>query len=310
MFKKNFLFILMCFVIFYSNQSYSNINIILQVEDQILTNYDIKKEIGYLKTLNPNLKQLEDKQIFKIAKESLINETIKKKEISRYSKITNIKKELVQQNLNNLILKINLKDDENLGEQLILNNSYSIDEIEKKIEVDLMWNDLIVLKYRNQVYVDKEKILKQIDKITNKTAKELLLSEIVFVKKDNLTIEEYFNQIRSSINEIGFENSANIFSISESSKYGGKIGWINQNNLSSKISEKLINTKIGDITEPVQIGNAYLILKIEDIRDKKILLDKEEEFQRLSNADINEQFNKFSTIYFNKSKKNYRISEF
>ena len=310
MFKKNFLFILMCFAIFYSNQSYSNINIILQVEDQILTNYDIKKEIGYLKTLNPNLKQLDDKQIFKIAKESLINETIKKKEISRYSKITNIKKELVQQNLNNLILKINLKDDKNLGEQLILNNSYSIDEIEKKIEVDLMWNDLIVLKYRNQVYVDKEKILKQIDKITNKTAKELLLSEIVFVKKDNMTIEEYFKQIRSSINEIGFENSANIFSISESSKYGGKIGWINQNNLSSKISEKLINTKIGDITEPVQIGNAYLILKIEDIRDKKILLDKEEEFQRLSNADINEQFNKFSTIYFNKSKKNYRISEF
>jgi len=310
MFKKNFLFILMCFAIFYSNQSYSNINIILQVEDQILTNYDIKKEIGYLKTLNPNLKQLDDKQIFKIAKESLINETIKKKEISRFSKITNIKKELVQQNLNNLISKISLKDDEDLEEQLILNNSYSIDEIEKKIEVDLMWNDLIVLKYRNQVYVDKEKILKQIDKITNKTSKELLLSEIVFVKKDNMTIEEYFNQIRSSINEIGFENSANIFSISESSKYGGKIGWINQNNLSSKISEKLINTKIGDITEPVQIGNAYLILKIEDIRDKKILLDKEEEFQRLSNADINEQFNKFSTIYFNKSKKNYRISEF
>ena len=310
MFKKNFLFILMCFAIFYSNQSYSNINIILQVEDQILTNYDIKKEIGYLKTLNPNLKQLEDKQIFKIAKESLINETIKKKEISRFSKITNIKKELVQQNLNNLISKISLKDDKDLEEQLILNNSYSIDEIEKKIEVDLMWNDLIVLKYRNQVYVDKEKILKQIYKITNKTSKELLLSEIVFVKKDNMTIEEYFNQIRSSINEIGFENSANIFSISESSKYGGKIGWINQNNLSSKISEKLINTKIGDITEPVQIGNAYLILKIEDIRDKKILLDKEEEFQRLSNADINEQFNKFSTIYFNKSKKNYRISEF
>ena len=310
MFKKNFLFILMCFAIFYSNQSYSNINIILQVEDQILTNYDIKKEIGYLKTLNPNLKQLDDKQIFKIAKESLINETIKKKEISRFSKITNIKKELVQQNLNNLISKISLKDDEDLEEQLILNNSYSIDEIEKKIEVDLMWNDLIVLKYRNQVYVDKEKILKQIDKITNKTSKELLLSEIVFVKKDNMTIEEYFNQIRSSINEIGFENSANIFSISESSKFGGKIGWVDKNSLSNKISEKLINTKIGDITEPVQIGNAYLILKIEDIRDKKILLDKEEEFQRLSNADINEQFNKFSTIYFNKSKKNYRISEF
>jgi peptidyl-prolyl cis-trans isomerase SurA len=309
MFKKNFLFSLIFFVIFYSNQLYSNINIVLQVNNEILTNYDIQKEIGYLKILNPNLKQLDNNQILKISKEALINEIIKKKEISNFSNFTNNDK-LVEKYLNDLILKINLKDTKDLEKQLILNNSYSINDIKKKIEIDLMWNELIVIKYKNQVYVDKEKIIKKIDEIMDITVKELLLSEIVFVKKENLTIEEYINQINSSIYEIGFENSANIFSISESSKFGGKIGWVDKNSLSNKISEKLINTKIGDITEPVQIGNSYLILKVNDIRNKKVLLDKEEEFQRLSNADINEQLSKFSTIYFNKSKNNYKISEF
>jgi peptidyl-prolyl cis-trans isomerase SurA len=308
MFKKKFFYIILFLISFSLNNTHSNINIVFQIENEIITSHDIQKEIGYLKVLNPNLKQLNDSQILKISKESLINEIIKKKEINKFLEIKN-KEKMIDQYLNDLILKINLKNIEDLRIQLVLNNSYSIDELKKKIEIDLMWNELIVLKYKNQVYVNREKILKKIDEMINKTEKELFLSEIVFVKKENIKIEEYIGQIKSSIIEIGFENSANIFSIADSSKFGGKIGWINTSSLSNKISEILNNTKLGDFTEPVQIGNTYLILKVNDIRDKQILINKEEEFQRLSNTEINEQLNKFSTIYFNKSKKNYKISE-
>ena len=308
MFKKKLFYIILFLISFSLNNTHSNIDIVIQIENEIITSHDIQKEIGYLKTLNPNLKQLNDSKMLKISKESLINEVIKKKEINKFLEIKN-KEKVIEQYLNDLILKINLKDIEDLRSQLILNDSYSIDEIKKKIEIDLMWNELIVLKYKNQVYVDRDRIIKKIDEMMNKIEKELFLSEIVFVKKENIKIEEYISQIKSSINEIGFENSANIFSIADSSKFGGKIGWINMSSLSNKISELLVNIKVGDITEPIQIGNTYLILKISDIRDKQILIDKEEEFQRLSNTEINEQLSKFSTIYFNKSIKNYKISE-
>ena len=308
MFKKKIFYIILLLISFSLNNTHSNIDIVIQIENEIITSHDIQKEIGYLKTLNPNLKQLNDSKILKISKESLINEVIKKKEINKLLEIQN-KEKMIEQYLNDLILKINLKDIEDLKSQLVQNNSYSIDEIKKKIEIDLMWNELIVLKYKNQVDVDKERILKKIDEMINKIEKELFLSEIVFVKKENIKIEESISQIKSSINEIGFENSANIFSIADSSKFGGKIGWINMSSLSNKISELLVNIKVGDITEPIQIGNSYLILKVSDIRDKQILIDKEEEFQRLSNTEINEQLSKFSTIYFNKAKKNYKISE-
>ena len=308
MFKKKLFYIILLLISFSLNNTHSNIDIVIQIENEIITSHDIQKEIGYLKTLNPNLKQLNDSKMLKISKESLINEVIKKKEINKFLEFKN-KEKVIEQYLDDLILKINLKDIEDLRSQLILNDSYSIDEIKKKIEIDLMWNELIVLKYKNQVYVDRDRIIKKIDEMMNKIEKELFLSEIVFVKKENIKIEEYISQIKSSINEIGFENSANIFSIADSSKFGGKIGWINMSSLSNKISELLVNIKVGDITEPIQIGNTYLILKISDIRDKQILIDKEEEFQRLSNTEINEQLSKFSTIYFNKSIKNYKISE-
>ena len=308
MLKKKIFYILIFLISCYSTKLYPNINIVLKIENEIITNRDIQKEIGYLKTLNPKLKQLNNNQILKIAKDSLINQEIKKKEINKFLKNAS-KEELVEQYLDDLILRLNLKDIDSLMKQLIMNNSYSINEIKKKIEIDLLWNELIVLKYKNQIYVDEKKILQQIDEKLNFEEKEYFLSEIVFVKQENIMLEDYIDQIKLSINEIGFENTANIFSISESSKFGGKIGWLSKTSLSNKISEKLIDTKVGNISEPIKIGNAYLILKTENIRDKKILLDKEEELRRLTNSEINSQLSRFSTIYFNKSKKNYKINQ-
>ena len=58
------------------------------------------------------------------------------------------------------------------------------------------------------------------------------LSEIVFVIEKDKTYENTIKSIDSSI-EIGFENTANLYSVSESSNVGGKIGWIDSNSLSS-----------------------------------------------------------------------------
>ena len=62
----------------------ANISIVANIDDKIITNHDLKKESDYLKILNPNLIQLDNDQILKLAKSSLINEIIKKKETSKF----------------------------------------------------------------------------------------------------------------------------------------------------------------------------------------------------------------------------------
>ena len=42
------------------------------------------------------------------------------------------------------------------------------------------------------------------------------------------------------INNYGFESAAAKYSISDTSKKGGKIGWINPNNLAKNLKEKII----------------------------------------------------------------------
>ena len=129
-----------------------------------------------------------------------------------------------------------------------------------------------------------------------KNQKEYSLSEIVFVKKKNEKIEDQLNQIRLRINDIGFKNTANIYSISQSSKFGGDLGWVGENSLSKKISEKIFKLKKGELSDPIKMGNNYLILKIDDIKINEIQIDKKIDIkvpwelarlQHLTNLSIN-----------------------
>ena len=143
----------------------------------------------------------------------------------------------------------------------------------------------------------------------NEEQKEYFLSEIVFTKKKNIKLDDQLNQIKLSINDIGFKNTANIYSVSQSSKFGGDLGWVSENSLSKKISEKLSKLKKGETTNAINIGNTYLILKVDEIKINKITIDKEKELEKLIQAETNKQLNKYSRIYFDKSKINYSISE-
>ncbi len=280
----------------------------MKVDNEIITNIDIKKEAEYLKILNPDLIQLNENKILELSQTSLINEIVKKKEILKYIDIDSSDNQLSNQYLKNLYLKLNYKNEEDFINDLNLRNSYSINEIRNKINIELYWNEIIYEKYNKLVKVNKKIFINKINNM-KKEQKEYSLSEIVFVKEKNERLEDRLNQIKLSINDIGFNNTANVYSISQSSKFGGNLGWVSENSLSKKISEKLSNLKKGELTQAINIGNNYLILKIDEIRINKIKINKKKELEKLIKAETNKQLNRFSRIYFNKSKINYSISE-
>ena len=287
--------------------SFAEIKIILKIDDEIVTNHDLIKEINYLEILNPNISQLNNNQKIELSKSSLIQEIIKKKEVKKQIDLE--KTEIPTDILKNYYQKLGFKKEEDFKDVLKVKKNYTLNEIKKKIKIELMWNDLIYSKYYNQVKTNKKKIENKIDEKENKINKSYLLLEIVFKKKKEKSIEETYNEINLSIKEIGFANTANIYSVSETSKFGGKIGWINEINLPRIIINQLNNLKIGEITSLIKNGNNFIILKIEDIKFEEKRIDREKEIQELINLEINNQLNKFSKIYFDKVKLNYSINE-
>ena len=308
MIKKITFLVFLFFLIFSNIISNSNIAIIIKVNDEIITNYDVEKEINYLKILNPNLNSLNKDQIMILAKSSLVNEIIKKKEIIKLIDITS-KNQMEEGYLKNLLNKLNFNNEDEFEKELKNKSNYNLSEVKQKIKIDLFWNELIYSRFNNQVKIDKDKIIKKVESLENQTQQEYSLSEIVFVKKKDLSIENLIDQIKLSITEIGFNNTANIYSISESSKLGGKLGWINKNSLSKIILKELGLISEGNYTNVIKMGNNYLILKLEQIKNRKIKIDKNKEINDLIKAEKNKQLNQFSRIYFDKLKINYSIDE-
>ena len=286
----------------------ANISIIANIDDKIITNHDLKKESDYLKILNPDLAQLSNDQILKLAKNSLINEIIKKKEINKFIDI-NSENLFLDQYLKDLYSKLNFNNEEEFKDFIKQKNTFTLDEIKEKIRVELFWNELIYTKYKNQLKIDREAILKRVESFDKKNQKEFLLSEIIFTKKKDLSLESLIDQIQMSINEIGFNNTANIYGVTESSKLGGKLGWINESGLSKQILKTLNLVEEGNYTDIIKLGNSYLILKIEQIRTSEVKIDKIKEVEKLIQVETNKQLNQFSKIYFDKSKRNYSINE-
>ncbi len=307
MIKKKILFLVIA--IFFSNKILlADIKIIVLVDDEIITNYDLENEINYLEILNSNLNQLNDNQRIEIAKSTLINQIIKKKEIKKFVTMES-ENQFINNYLKELYSRLGFDDEKEFENILKKKTNYDLSKIKEKIKIDLYWNDLIFNKYNNQIKINKKEMLAKIEVMQEDSKKEYFLSEIVFAKKKNKTIQDLYTEIKISIEEIGFNNTANIYSNSDSSKFGGKVGWVTEISLSKTVKEKLKNINKGEITDLIRLANNFLILKIEDERIVKTVIDKDKEIERLINLERNEQLNKFSKIYFNKSKLNYSINE-
>ena len=298
---KNYLFIFfLCLVL--NNAKSIESKIIHNIGNEIITSTDIKNEFKYLVALNNSLKKLDKEKILSISNESIIREKIKKIEISKNFKEIKLDDNFSSILLKNIYSRLNLSSIDEF-ELYLKDYDLTVSEIKKKITIDALWNRLIVQKYKSKITINETKIREDILKNKIKS-KEYQLSEIIFEVTNRGEIEKKYNEVVKSINEIGFENSAAIYSFSESAKIGGDIGWINENSLNNEIRDNINVLEVGQITKPIILSNGILMLKVKNIKNSEIAIDIESEFKKAINYERNRQLNQYSKIYYNKIKKN------
>ena len=157
--------------------------------------------------------------------------------------------------------------------------------------------------------INEEKLIQIIKNKKIKKNKTYLLSEIVFNTKTKSEYNKKYKLIKSTIDNEGFEKAALRFSIANTSKTGGILGWINEDGLSEAIKKSLSKIKVTYYTDPINIPSGFLILKIIDIKETKIETNIEKELERLIKFKTDEQLRQFSRIFFNKLKKEITINE-
>ena len=281
--------------------------IILKIDNEIVTTIDVYQEITSLKFFNKNLNQLRDEEIYQIAVQSILKNKIKEYEISKNFNVLEFQNEnylnqKIEETYKNLGFQ-NLKD----FKDQMLNNEISFEKFKQKIITDIVWNQIIYLKYSDKVVVDKKKLKEQI-KNKSKTVNSINLREIIFEVNEVKDIEIKYDLIKKDIMELGFENAAIKHSISDTSARGGNLGWIEENIISDELANELNKIPLKSFTNPIRISSGFLILQKFDEKKIQKEFNADKELEKLINREKNQQLNNFSNLYYNKVKKNIKIN--
>ena len=314
-FNKLFIISIFFFLSFLILPSHLNASqefkIVLKINDSIITNKDIIDEYNYLKSLNKDLNKISKTEVLNIARESLIRENIKKDEIEKYIKIENFERdELMEDVIKNIYKRLNFQNIADF-QKYLGTFDFSLADVKKKLKIEIMWNQLIAQKFKNQIIIDENKIRKKVldENINYKNLIEYDLSEIVFSAKNTKELALKEEQIKKTIENISFETAANKFSISDTANFGGNIGKVNENQLSEQVQEELKKINSGEYTKAISIGNNFMFIKINEKKLVNLKLDENEIINKMVEIERKRQYENFSLIYYNKIKLNTQINE-
>ena len=280
--------------------------IISKVNNEIITNIDIEDEKKYLLLLNKNLSKISEKDFFNLAKNSIIREKIKSKEVNKF--FTKKNEALENKLVTNFYNKLGYQKKSDFM-KLLNKRNIDFEKLKEKLSIEKKWNQIIYDMFRNKIRIDENSLKKAIIKYYNSKDKkyEFNISEIIIDIEKDKDLE--INKILNYIKNFGFEITANKFSKSDTAKFSGKIGWVKETRLSKKIKKEVSLLEIGKISKPIQTPNGYIILKLNDKREIKEKLDLEKELKKQTKFERNRQLNQFSLNYYKKLKKNSIIYE-
>ena len=284
----------------------SKIVISLIINNEPITNLDVIEEANYLTALNPSIKNLNKREILSIAENSLIREKVKEQELIKHFDL-NEENKYIDNILKNIFLNLNVNNKEELKNYLS-NYNIDINDLIYKINIEAKWNELIFNLYSSKLDINYKELEDRLKKENKEMVDVFLISEILFNIEKKSELENIYSKIKTHINNNNFEDAAKIYSLSNTAQLGGKVGWVNKNNLSSSIIKQIENLKINQISRPISIPGGYLILKILDKKKEKPQEKNfEDELKKLINLEKERKLNQFSIIHFNKIKKRTEI---
>ena len=279
----------------------------MTVGNKPITNSDIVNEIKTILILN-NQSYSDDRreELQKLAINAIIKRSIKEIELDK-NNYFKFNEEDLRLELVNLAANMNV-DVETL-KNICSSNNLDFSLIEQQVKVELFWNSLVFEIYKNKLIVSPEEVEDQLKLIQNEEKmNEYLISEIIIKKVDKEMIEAETEELINKIKTEGFESTAKIFSISKSAVNGGDLGWIKEDSISGEIKNILINTQVGNISEPIFLPEGILIFKVRNKREIESTLTLEEMKDQLVYSEKIKILQLYSLSHYDKLRKTISVN--
>ncbi len=281
--------------------------IIVKVGNEIVTLVELENKINTSLILsNQNITQESINKVKNQSLRKLIDHKLKKSELKNYN--FEINQQAITEHLSRISRKLNI-DPIELKKFFKMNN-IDYDQYLEEVKIEFLWQRLIVAVYSTKIKVNESQIQQEVINLieNKKNIEEFKVAEIE-VNYNNDSMPNLIKEIKESISNIGFSDTAIKYSNSTSALNGGEIGWIKLQSMSNNISNEIKSLKIGDVSEPIINANNLIFLKVMDKRFVKINneLSSKKIKEDLINAKKSELLNLYSVSHLSKKRNNTLI---
>ena len=273
------------FLVFASNKS----EIILKIENEIITNFDLRNKI--LSSLILSNQEINQNNINSLKNQSLdllILYKLKKIELDKYDYTVD------QTQLNAYLNSISSNNVQNL-KSIFLKYEVDFDQFLNEVKVEFKWKKFIFNNYSKKIEIDENIVNEEIKKMieNNQSLEEFKLSKIeIFLNNDN-TDDLRITSLQNHIKDYGFESAIKKFD-AQSPANKEEIDWISGESLSSNLENIVKNLDIEQVSDVIKLQDSALVLKLLDKRKTRI---NNEDIQRLKKSIINKKKNDLFSLY-------------
>jgi hypothetical protein len=183
------IFLLIFFVFFLTNSEAKQLtnNVIVSIDNTIITDLDINKEINFLKFINKDQAVNNPELLKKEIVNSLIDRKIKDIE-TNYFKIEVSEKE-IEINIYNYLERVKINNE-------IINSFYNQNEIEKDylkniIKIDMKWSKLVRQLYESRLNVNLTEVNKELEKEQNNSVDDEKLKRQLIITEQNKLLNKF-----------------------------------------------------------------------------------------------------------------------
>jgi len=305
--KKIIFFLIITFVL--STNLYAAIkdSLFATIGNKAITRSDIINEIKIILILNGQSYVDKDKEsIESSAINSIIKRTIKKIEIEKYKALNFSKKDL-ENEISSLSKNLNIDSD--TFSNIFIANGIDFSIIEDQLKTELLWNSLIFNLYKERLSINADEIEEQLKILQEKKEIEsFLISELIIKPVPKEEVKNKVQEIMGKIETEGFEQVARSLSISETSIKGGKLGWIDENEISEIFRAKIKKTTTGNVSEPILMSEGILFFKVLERKKVKMFKDIEQAKKTLINVEKTKILNMHSLSHYDNLRRSVTIN--
>jgi len=185
--KKFFLLLFFLFILTNAYAKQLTNNVIVSIDNSIITDLDINKEINFLKFINKD-QVINNPEVFK---KEIINSLVdrKIKDIETNNLKIEVPEKEVENNLYNYLERMKINNE-------ILNSFYNQNEIEKDylkniIKIDMKWSKLIRQMYESRLNVNLTEVNKELEKEQKNTEDEEKLKRQLIITEQNKQLNKF-----------------------------------------------------------------------------------------------------------------------